>query len=68
MCEYERMEKAILEEQPYNWKKHWLFNLPEFLYFILKVIFLLTFAQIAIASVLQATVEILPEFCLKYHE
>lgn len=67
MSDYDKIEESILEEKPYNWKKHFMFNLPEMLYFFLKIIILLAVTQVVIASILQATIEVLPEFCAEYN-
>jgi len=49
----ELVELCILEEEPYNWKKHFLFQLPEVMSFGLKVglaLVLFQFATVAIIS------------------
>lgn len=63
MCEYADREKAILEEIPYNWKKHLLFDLPDMLYFMLKVIFVFVFASIVTSSSMEVVVAELPKYC-----
>lgn len=36
---YRNYEEVIMEEKPYNWRKHALYQLPELFGFLLKVFF-----------------------------
>jgi len=51
------IEKSILEEKPYNWKKHLIHQLPEMIYFSLKWIFYITVAQILLTTMALAVAE-----------
>lgn len=53
---YEKAEVEILNEKPYNWKKHFIFQIPEMLNFFIKVIFLYLVFQIFVASVMVSAV------------
>lgn len=65
--DYEKIEKDILEERPYNAKKHFLFQLPEIFYFIIKLLLIFGAVQISFYSITKALMEKLPtaltEFC-----
>jgi hypothetical protein len=63
MCEYADREKAILEEVPYNWKKHALFDLPDMLGFLIKLVVVFFVANIFISATFEVVVAELPAFC-----
>jgi len=56
-------EEKILNEKPYNWKKHMLFELPETFYFVLKVCIVFGVLWLFTLSVVQGLSSTLPELC-----
>lgn len=47
---YEEYEREILEEKPYNWKKHFIFQIPEMLTFFIKWLIILAIIKIVVFS------------------
>lgn len=62
-CEIYNHEAIILREQPYNWKKHWLYTLPEVFYFTLKILILFFVIKTATMAWLEVMIEQLPAYC-----
>jgi len=63
---YDEFEKKIFEEKPYNWKKHFFFQLPEMFGFILKLGLIALVVYAFTYSLTSVLVEKLPEFCKVY--
>lgn len=67
---YDREEKKILEERPYNWKKHFLFTLPEQFWFLTRVLALLVggyfFLGVVMDFSFKTVVEQMPLYCEQY--
>lgn len=55
---YDEIEQGILSENPYNWKKHFLFQLPEILSFVLKWILIVTIAHLFLVSVIASSIAV----------
>jgi len=51
-------EIAILEEVPYNWKKHFIFNLPEMVYEICKYLIYFAILQAVMVAIISTCVVI----------
>lgn len=68
MCEcdfYNDTEKKILEEKPYDWKKHMLFTLPEQASFLLTLFLGSVIAYHIALGVTGGIVDSLPSLCDK---
>jgi hypothetical protein len=61
----EDLEMSILEEVPYNWKKHYLFQLPEFFYFLFKCLVVWLFTEMILLSMASAVAKTMLEYSLK---
>lgn len=59
-------EKQILDEKPYNWKKHLIFQIPELFYFLFKVTVVLVFAEIVLMSMATVVADTLIQFNNQY--
>lgn len=53
------IEKAILRENPYNWKKHFIHLLPEIIYFCFRWFAILLFIQIVFSSMALAVADVI---------
>jgi hypothetical protein len=60
---YQDEEEKILNEKPYNWKKHFLFDLPEMLFFVIRIFIVFGIAHVVIVSLATTLAEHLPELC-----
>jgi len=56
MVDYDQVEKNIIEEKPYNWKKHFLFQLPETFGFVFKTILIFLFFKLLAVSIITSIV------------
>jgi len=56
-------ETKIINENPYNWRKHLLFNLPDLFYFILKCGVLFTVFYLWVGAFTAQMIAELPRFC-----
>jgi len=56
-------EEEILNEQNYNWKKHFLFTLPDMFSFVLKAIILWFLMYVFIGAMATVLLQELPNFC-----
>lgn len=61
--DYEKYEQKILEEEPYNATKHFLYNLPEIFYFILKFGFIMVVMYAMTQAMTETLLRELPAFC-----
>lgn len=48
---YEHVEQKIMDEVPYNWKKHFIFHIPEILSFCIKFVLVMSLLQFLVATI-----------------
>jgi len=57
----ECQEIRILEEEPYNWKKHFWFDFPEMLNFFLKWLLILAVVEVVTMSMVTVATTIITQ-------
>lgn len=67
-CEFENHELKILNEKPYNWRKHFIFELPDLFYFLVKIAIIFGLTSIITTATLESMTETLPVFCEMLYE
>lgn len=65
MCNYEKMEEDILNEQPYSPYKHFMFHIPEMLGTILTFTLYVTVFYAIVTASFETIAENLPTLCSK---
>lgn len=53
---YEQTEENIIYEEPYNWKKHFIFHIPEMMSFFIKVILVFSLVQMLVATIVASVI------------
>jgi hypothetical protein len=60
--DYFLLEKQIISEKLYDWKKHFIHQLPEMLYFLLRWCFYFLVAQILLTTLALSAARAMVEF------
>lgn len=60
---YAKIEKDIIDEVPYNYTKHFLFDLPQVFASVVHFFLMFGIIYLIVTTTMTTTVERLPELC-----